>query len=233
MIYNVNVDAAKALLQLDKGSKRMVYGVVGAINATATAVQAGLRQRITQVTTVRKPLFIMRQVKLFKASFSTTTGRGNWQARVGIGLGKELQGSPLLLPKLETGGQRAGVKGPGVAIPVVGGARPTQAQSVPENLYVQRLQLRRTQRGRPKKNPKPVKAGTIVRQGLLGTYQISKVGIFQRVTGALKGVALYIFKPIVRLPATLQAYRTAKQIIDRDFPRNMKAQINDAFARHG
>ena len=91
---------------------------------------------------------------------------------------------------------------------------------------------RRPQRGRPKKNAKPVKAGTLVRKGLLGTYQISGVGIFQRTAGAVAR-ALYLFKPQVRLPRNLQFYATARRVIRTVYPQAVQRLVNEAFARHG
>jgi hypothetical protein len=230
MIFEVNLDAAKAVLRLKNGFKRLPFVAVRAINDTGKQVQVAVQASLPSRFTVRKAEFIKRQVKYFGASFSTTTGVGKWEARVGIGIGKPLGGSPLLLPRFETGGTRGGVKGGNVAMPAA--ARPSQPSSIPESLFIQRLALRKLTRGRPKKNAKPVKAGTVVRKGLLGTYQISGVGIFQRTAGAVAR-ALYLFKPQVRLPATLQFYATAKRVIQTNFARNVQKYVNEAFARHG
>lgn len=230
MIFEVNLDAARAIERIGRGHK-LPFLAVRAINDTGRAVQAAERDRIRQAFTVRTP-FVERQVKFFAASFNSTTGAGRWEARVGIGIGKPPSGSPLLLPRFETGGTRGGVKGGGVAIPVVGGARPSKAASVPEALFIQRLQLRRTTRGRPRKNAKPARAGTPVRVGLLGTYQLPGIGIFQRTVGKVARL-LYAFKPTVRLPARLEFYRTARRVIEANFARNLQRQVNDTFARHG
>ena len=232
MIFEVNLDATKALLRLDKGYKRMLYTAVAAVNDTARAVQAAERDQLTRAFTVRKREFLMKQVKLFRAGFDIPNVGNRWEARVGIGIGKPVGGSPLLLPAFETGAVRGGAKGGGVAIPVVGGARPAQAASVPEALFIQRLQLRRTTRGRPRKNAKPAKAGTPVRKGLLGTYQLPGVGIFQRTVGKVARL-LYAFKPTRRLPARLAFYRTAKCVVEQQFARNVQKYVNEAFARHG
>ena len=232
MILEVNLDATKALLRLDKGYKRMVFSTIAAVNETARQVQAAERDQLTRAFTVRKRDFLMKQVKLFRAGFDIPNIGNRWEARVGIGIGKAPTGSPLLLPAFETGAVRGGVKGGGTAIPVAGGARPSPTQSVPEALWIQRLQLRRTTRGRPRKNAKPAKAGTPVRVGLLGTYQLPGVGIFQRTVGKVARL-LYAFKPTRRLPATLEFYRTAKRVVEQNFARNVQRQVNDSFARHG
>jgi hypothetical protein len=218
------------VLRLDKGFKRLPFIAVKSINETGKAVQAAVRDNIKRTYSVRKPEFIDRQVKFFGASFSTSTGVGKWEARVGIGIGKQPSGSPLLLPRFETGGTRGGVKGGNVAMPAA--ARPSQASTIPESLFIQRLALRRPARGRPKKNAKPIKAGTLVRKGLLGTYQISGVGIFQRTVGNVAR-ALYLFKPQVRLPRTLRFYETARRVIRTVYPQAVQRLVNEAFARHG
>ena len=230
MIFSVDLDAAKAIERIGRGHK-LPFLAVRAINDTGKDVQRVVQDSLPQRFTVRKGEFIRRQVKFFGASFNSATGVGKWEARVGIGIGKALGGSPLLLPRFETGGTRGGVKGGGVAVPLVGGARPAQAASVPEALFIQRLQLRRPARGRPRKNAKP-RAGQAVRVGLLGTYQVPGVGIFQRTVGRVARL-LYAFKPTVRLPARLEFYRTAKRVIDTNFARNVQKQVNDAFAKHG
>jgi hypothetical protein len=232
MIFTVDTRATEVLLRLDKGYKRMLFTTVHAINDTAKQVQQAEQQQVRRVFTVRKPGFLERQVKYFGASFNASTGVGKWEARVGVGIGRQLSGSPLLLPRFEHGGIRGGVKGGGVAVPVVGGARPGKAALVPDSLFIQRLQLRRTTRGRPRKNARPAKAGTIVRKGLLGTFQIPNVGILQRLGTGIATV-LYAFKPTVRIPPTLQFYRTAERVLESNFARNVQARINEAFARHG
>ena len=228
MIYSVSIDAAKPLLRLEKGYKRMLYTSIIAINQTGLQVQAAVREQVGRSFTVRKPEFIARQVKFLRAGYDIPQVGNRWEARVGIGIGKPLAGTPLLLPRFETGGERKGFKGGGVAIPVVGGARPAQAASVPSALFVQRLQLRRrTARG--KRKPRP-RAGQDMRQGLLGTFQLP-AGIFQRLGDQVR--ALYLFKASVRLPARLEFYRTARRVIDTQFAKNMQRGINDSFARHG
>jgi hypothetical protein len=224
---SVDINAAKALLRLDKGYKRMLNSIVYAVNDTGRATQAAVQQRVREQYTVRKP-FVINQVKFIQASVKLD----RWEARVGIGIGKPPGGSPLLLPQFELGGTRKGVKGGAVAVPVVGGARPSQPSSIPDSLFIQRLALRRPARGRPKKNAKAVKAGTLVRKGLLGTYQVAGVGIFQRTAGKVARL-LYAFKATIRLPRNLAFYATARRVIRADFARNLQRQVNDSFAHHG
>ncbi len=231
MIVQVDLNATRALLRLDKGYKRMLFASILAVNDTGRQVQAAERDQLTRAFTVRKRDFMMKQVKLFRAGFDIPNVGNRWEARVGIGIGRALAGSPLLLPQFETGGSRKGVKGGGVAIPVAGGARPSQTQSVPEQLFVRRLQLRRPAAGRSRKR-KAGARGRPVRQGLLGTFQVPGVGILQRTVGKATRL-LYAFKPTVRLPARLEFYRTAKRVIQTNFARNVQKYVNESFARHG
>lgn len=230
MIVQVDLDAARAIERIGRGHK-LPFIAVRAINDTGKAVQAAVREQLPRAFTVRKPGFLSRQVKYFGASFSSATGNGRWEARVGVGIGKELAGSPLLLPRFEAGATRSGAKGGGVAVPVVGGARPGQTQPVAEQLFIRRLQLRRPAAGRSRKR-KAGGRGRPIREGLLGTFQIPGVGILQR-TSAKVARLLYAFKPTVRLPARLGFYRTAKRVIQADFARNVQKYVNEAFARHG
>ena len=227
MNVSVSLDAARALERIGRGHK-LPFLAVKAINDTGLAVQREVRAKIRSTYTVRKGDFIDRQVKFLGAKFSTS-GVSRWEASVSIGKSK-LTGSPLLLPQLETGGVRGGVKGGSVAVPVIGGARPSQPAGIPEALFIQRLALRRPQRGRPKKNAAPIKAGTLVRKGLMGTYQIAGVGIFQHVAGKVAR-ALYLFKPTIRLPRTLGFYVTARRVIRTVYPQAMQRLVNEAFAR--
>jgi len=219
MILRVDIEAAKPLLLLRNGGKRMLYGVVNAINDTAKDIQRAEQARAQSVFTLRSQTraFLLRQVAIIKPLASVPAGR--FEARVSVG-----ERPRLLLPRFEAGGERRGFKGGRVAIPVVGGARPTQAATVPESLWVQRLQLRRhTARGRRRVRP-----GTKqdVRVGLEGTFQIA-AGIFQRVGQAVR--ALYLFRPTVRLPAVLGFIATARATADRTFAAHLRKEIKDAF----
>jgi hypothetical protein len=233
MIVSVNLAGAdKALARIGRGHK-LPFLIVTAINKTGEAVQKAEKEHVRAVLTIRKP-FIPEQVKLFRARFSTDPKReSRWEARVGIGIGARLTGSPLLLPRFETGGVRGGTKGGGVAIPVVGGARPSQEQLIPDPLFIKRLQLRRIPRGRRRKGAAPSK-GKAVRQGLLDTYMVPGVGIFQRKgQGFAASRLLYSFKPTVRLPKVLRFYAVARRVIKDVFAREVQRQVNDSFARHG
>lgn len=251
MNIQVDIDAAKALLRLDKGYKRMLFSVVKAINETGLTVQKDVRARISSAFTVRVP-FTLRQVKHFGASFSTSTGVGKWEARVGIGIGAGLdKGGKFLLPRYETGGLN--VPGPGRrTVPVPVGARPTKASPILPQFTFKAMGLkayrgaklvRRPGRSRSVERgfgtggaPVPSFSLTGVQfKGRGGTFLIKgpggRMGIFQRTGGALR--LIWAFVPNVRLDTRLKFYETARRTINRSFARNLQSRINESFARHG
>lgn len=219
---DVSVNAAVPLLALRNGATRMAFAIVRAINQTAETTQIAVRGQVFREFTVRKPAFIVSQVKMFRASVAS-----RFEARVGIGIGKGLSGSPLLLPGFEEGAVRRPVKGRRVAVPAE--ARPSKTQSIPEQLYIQRLQLRPITRGRGRRR-RAVSGGDVVRKGLQRTYQIPKLGIFQRIAARTTRL-LYPFVAPFRLDRRLRFYITARGVIDRDFGGNLRREVLATFRR--
>jgi hypothetical protein len=206
------VRSAEVLLLLRNGEKRMAYAVVNSLNDTAKLVQRAERQRVLGSLTVRRRDFIERQIAVIKPFASVAQAR--YQVRIAVGEKRR-----LLLSEFEAGGTREPFVGRNVAIPVTGSpARPSQAASVPESLFVKALQLRRRggKRGR----------GPIV--GLLETYIVPGVGIFQR--QGERSVLLYAFKPSVRIPRRLSWVQTARVVVDAAFPLLLARRISETLA---
>ncbi|MEK7823985.1 MAG: hypothetical protein AAB290_02945 [Candidatus Eisenbacteria bacterium] len=221
MNIEVSIDAAKALLRLRRGANRMGYAAVTAINKTVLAVQAAERERAARVFTLRKSDFILRQVAIVRPFASVAAGR--FEARVSVG-----QKPRLLLGQYETGFTRQPFKGKNVAVPVLGGARPTREAAVPAELRFTALQLRRPVTGR--RAPRKAGPGTPLRRGLLRTFMVPGA-VLQRVgRGATR--VLYVLARPFRVAPRLEFYRTARRVIARDFARNLKRQIDETFGRH-
>lgn len=209
--FEVDVRAASVIATLRNGVRRMNYTIANALNTTAKLVQAEERAAVLRSVTVRRREFIERQAAIIKPFASAPQRR--YFARIAIG-----QKPRFLLPWFETGATRKAFKGKNVAVPVVGGARPSKEQSVPEDLFVQKLRLRRQRRGRKPVGPKPPI------EGERGTYIVPGSGIFQRIGDGASRI-LYAFKRVVRIPRLLRFMAIARTTAQRHFPRVFRAEV--------
>lgn len=222
-----DVRPTAVLSGLRKAQTRMRFAAVNALNATGKAVQAAEKVRLRRVMQLRKPGFMEQQVAVIRkaeggSGFASVRDE-RFEVRLQVG-----QKPRLLLAGFEQGAARPPFKGKSVAIPLVGGARPSKAASVPESLWVQRLALRRRSSGSKKR---PGHSGSAPIVGLLGTYIVPKVGILQHIAGQARGRLLYLFKRSMRLRPILGWMRTAIETAQRDFPAFLQREIADAI-RH-
>jgi len=220
----VEIRSAGVLLWLKKGEKKLAYAVANALNGTAKSIQQAQRERLARGFMLRKRDFMLRQVAVIRGegggSGFASVGAGRYAVRLQVG-----QKARLLLSEYESGGPRRAFKGKRVAIPVLGGARPTHAQSVPESLWVQRLALRRARRGSKSRG------GKLPLQGLLGTYLVPGIGIFQRQDGQTRGRMLYVFKESVRLSPILRWVETCRRVASVEFGPRLQSAVRESF-RH-
>lgn len=213
--FEVDVRAAGLLSGLRNAEKRMAYVVANSLNKTAKDIQKAQRAHAEKIFTLRnKKEFILRQVAVIKFA---SVKKGINEVRISVG-----QKPNLLLAGYEAGEQRSPVKGKSsVAVPVIGGARPSLASPVSPDLFIRKLSFKagRSSHG--------ARAGVLV--GLRGTLILPRVGIFQRVgRGALK--ALYFFVKPFRLPANLQWVATAQSVAARRFAGHLTDEVRDAIA---
>lgn len=201
--------------------KRVAFALVNAINETLKIAQRTVQHEGDDEMTVRQPGFIHREIAIVKPFASVSQQRPYGEIAVG-------QKKNLLLPQLlDQGGIRTPFKGKSTAVPVE--ARPSQAASVPEELYVKRLGFRRpkattaaTRRNR--------RAGVVgkVWEGLRNTYLIPGAGIFQRVAGAASRV-LYVFARHVKLPKVFGFVKVVTDVAERVFPAALRREIVKAL----
>jgi len=217
----VDIDVAKPLLLLRNGQKRLAYALVNSLNKTAKDVQAAEQAKVFRTFTVRKREFIKREAAI--VSFASVA-KTRYEASIRVG-----QKPRLLLSRYEKGGQRSGFVGKNVAVPALGGARPSRSSPIPESLLVQRLRLRR-QRPSKSRRRTEVAGGRQPFKGLQRTYQISGVGIIQR-TGPSSTRILYPFVPHVRLAPELGFIVTGTAVARRSFQRHLRAEVRQAFNR--
>jgi len=209
---SVRVDAAAALFMLKQGEKRIPYLIADTINATAKKVQEAEVRHGQSIFTLRnKAEFIRRQLAIIKPFASPSEAR--YFAIISVG-----QKQGLLLPRFEAGGVREPVKGKNVAIPVIGGARPTQTEQIPESFFFSSLRFRRSGGKR---------GGSV--QGLLGTYIVPAIGVFQRVAGQPRGKLIYAFKHSVKLKPELRFVQTARSVVTQFYGLEMTRRIKRAF----
>jgi len=106
MKIDVQIDVAPLLLRLRNGEKRLAYGVVNALNATARRIQDAERERVQSTFVLRKRDFILREIaKIRRTSFANVRQGRAW---VEIEVGQKRR---LLLSQFEAGGTRAALKG--------------------------------------------------------------------------------------------------------------------------
>jgi len=213
LTLTVDVRAAAVLAILRNGAKRQRYAIANALRDTGLAIQEKQRARVRGQMTVRKESFIMREVAIIKFP-SVPENRLEVRVRVG-------EKPRLFLSAFEEGAERRGQRAlkpaglSGVAVPVVGGARPSQAQVIPEAAWVSRLRLKVGPKG--------------IAKGEAGAYAIPKVGVFQRV-GTASRLLYVLARSVVRIPKLLGFYDTAHREA-ASFPRRLLKEVLATF-RH-
>lgn len=221
MNITIDISAAAALLRLEKGARRMGFAVANSLNTTAKAIQREQQEHVARTFILRPATrqFVTRQAAIIRfASYAAN----RFEAKVSVG-----ERPRLLLSGFETGEERKPFVGRRVAVPV--GARPTREASVPAELRIQALRLRRPTVGR--RGPRKAGPGPIARRGLLGAFQTAGA-VLQRVgKGSVR--VLYVFVRPFRLPPVLGFRRRAQAVVRREFERNLLHEIRDVFARHG
>lgn len=213
--FEISIESARTVLFLKNGGRRLGYAVVNTLNRLAKEIQAAERAHAPSVFTLRKREFILRQLAIITFA---SVARDRYEARIRVG-----QKPRLLLGMFEAGGYHEPLPGrTALAVPVVGGARPSQQADVPEALWVKNLQLNR----RPGKTGGP---GPI--EGSNESYVVPRVGIFQRITAAMSRI-LYSFRPGVRVPRDLQWLTIASRIAAHRGPEILADEVDSAW-RHG
>lgn len=207
--------------------KKIAFAVANAINATAKLAQRALQLHAGDIFNIRRAEFIKRQVAILKPFASASQGRPFAEIAVG-------QKSRLLLPMFEKGGSRTGFVGRNVAVPFIGGARPSAEAQVPEALTVKALKIRAFAGGKKlTKRTREEATGAKQFRGLLGSYLVPEVGIFQRIGRAIRGKILYAFAPRVRIPQGLDFVDTVQGVADRNFAKHLREQIVAAVEYRG
>ena len=208
-----NHDVLRALNVLK--DTQVKYSIVNALNDTAKVFQEEERKRVKAKMTLRsKGPFILRQAAII--TFASVKDE-RYEVRVRVGDKKG-----LLLADMEQGGQRLPRSGKSaIAVPVVGGARPSKRADVPAQLMIRNLP-----------NPKGKR-----RKGAVGnveTYRVKGVGIFQR-RGRGVSKLLYAFSHSVKVPKLLGFMDTANRVVGFTFQafytREIARSIAHSFGR--
>lgn len=155
----VDVNVEQLLLRMQKGEKKLAYGVVNAINATALRMQQAGFERVRQEFIIRGPA---REALFFGAPGRPGGAAGRLRrasvsqqrpyAEIALESKASSKGAPVLLPIFERGGPRpkSTQAAQSVAIPLTGRpARPSIRGPVPPQYTFQGLRFRAYQ-GRKK-----------------------------------------------------------------------------------
>lgn len=220
MRATVRIDATQLLLKLRNPAKRIAFTLQDAVNRTMDRIQVAEVQRGESQLTIRTT-FARRQLAIIKPR--ARAKHGQLSSTISIGQRKR-----LFLSMLERGGerfqQRAAVgKLKGVAVALTGGARPSESQVIPSELWVSKLRLRRKgRRG----------AGEARYVGELGTYTVPGVGIFQRRAGQVESALLYADIENQRLPKLERGFiETADGVQRRWFPIELRVAVLSTLTR--
>jgi hypothetical protein len=216
MRIDVKFDTSALKVKTDREIKRLAYNTAQALNETAKAVQLEERANLDRKFTIRKPTFMYRLIKIFKFA-SAKVGRPF------VEIGIDPTKTRVLLGFFEKGGEKQPVKGKSVAVPLTGGpARASFPQSVAAAFRFTALRLhprggRRVRRFHPSALA-PAPAPQFI--GAQRTFQIPKVGIFQRIAEGIRAVYLYVRRP--KLNARLEFFKIAKQTIAKQWPEQFR-----------
>ncbi|HEY3216471.1 MAG TPA: hypothetical protein VGK93_08255 [Candidatus Eisenbacteria bacterium] len=220
--FEANVDSVRALRFLRDAPRKMSFAIANSINATARKVQAAEREQLASRFTLRPGTreFLLRQASIIKPFADPREGR--FEAKVAVG-----QRPRLLLPKYESGFTRESFRSSSSKVAVPAGARPSRTASIPSELYLRNLALKKVRaRGRVGARRRKTGARPAI-AGRLGSYLAGSV-IFQRV-GRGVSKALYVLARPFRVSARLGWIATARRTAERTFPGELKRQVEDAL----
>lgn len=203
MRVDVKFDTRALKVRTAREAKRLAFNTAQAINETLKEIQVEERINLERKFTLRKTTFIHRLVKILRFA----------SARKGVAFGEigiDPKKKRVLLGLFEKGGTRPAFKGKRVAVPITGGpARPTFRESIRPAFRFTALRLRRPRKRRG--------AGASRRLGQQQTFQIPRVGVFQRIGEKVRPVYLFIRGP--QLDKGLNFIRIARRVINREWPK--------------
>jgi len=217
LTLDVQIQGTGALTFLKNSAKHTKYAIANALNQTLKDVQVAERAPLADQLHLRgKREFLLRQIAVLTFA---SAARSTFEGRARIG-----QRPGLMLSKFESGGTHQASRGPNVAVPKIGGARPTADSDVPEAYYLRTLALK-SRASRAQKRVGGV--GRIT--GNNDTFLVPNVGIYQR--QGTKVVKLYSLRPFVSIPKRLNFQQTGVRVANARWPINMKAAIAYEVAR--
>ena len=195
--------------------KQVRYALANSINATMKLIQQRQREQVRRDLTVRKDLFMRRQIAIIKPFARPTPGMLWSMVRIGT--------KPRLrLGRFETGGTQLPELGKNVAVPRTGGARPSKEQLVPKELYFKNLHFHQV--GESWRGTSP--------EG--GVFIMPNKGVFLRKGGEFK--ILYRFMTSVQIQRRLHWYTlcvtTANAVLPRMMNEEVTASLNHTVS-HG
>lgn len=178
------------------------YAVSNSINAVMKLIQKSQRERVKQDLRVRKTKFIERQIAIIKPFSKPFTQ----MAKISIGNKPRLR-----LANFQLGGTQYPDNANNIAIPVSGGARPSQDKNVPRGMFIGGMNLH--------------KVGNSVRgyTSRGGVYLVRNVGIFLRVGRDTK--LLYSFSKAEPFAKRLHFYIICTQVTRDNFERILKTEL--------
>jgi hypothetical protein len=174
MRLDCELDTKALKAKTQAAQKNLAYSAAQAINETVKEIQTEERVNLDRKFKIRKAGFMYRLVKVF-AFASPKQGRP--YAEVGI----DDKEKHVILGLFEQGDVKQPAIGKNVAVPLTGeAARPSWGEPVPDAMSFRGLKFKKSAGGSMK--------------GLMRTYLVKGVGVFQQVAGAAKSVLIYAFE---------------------------------------
>lgn len=256
MQVNVTVDDAQLVLMLQNGQRRLAFGVVDALNATALRIRSAEEREVRDSFQVRRNEFWFGRAHAAAHILQASVPKGRRYTEVSLSAppGRGLIGNRFLAPMLTEGGVRKPFtpSAARVAVPLTGSAaRPSWASPVPKELEFRSIGLvkyRRNKRGKAVRYRRPsgrqqslygtegrvempaYEPGTWWR-GKQGTYMVLREDgsgwVFQRQGGRSR--AIYKFLDPMPVEKLLDWLYTAEITARRWFPEEMERQVIEAI----
>lgn len=209
MQFDCKIDTKALKAKTQAAQKNLAYSAAQAINETVKEIQTEERANLDRKFKIRKAGFMYRLIKVF-AFASPKQGRP--YAEVGIDDKKKR----LILGLFEEGDVKQPAVGKNVAVPLTGeAARPSWGEPVPDAMSFRGLKFKKSAGGSMK--------------GLMHTYLVKGVGVFQQVAGAAKSVLIYAFQRPMKMDKKLEFIPIARKV----FTERFHAHFNRIFNSRG
>lgn len=229
-MIRIEIDDKAALRTIGSVVRQISFAASQALNDVAFEFRDTERRGLAERMTIRRE-FVLQGIQVPREGRAT---RDHLVAEV------EVEHKRDFLAKLEEGGVKTPRGGGSLAIPKA--ARPTPQSLIPNSLRPLQLQIakgtaqgiafrRKGSKAFQKLGPFSLRGIRRKNQGLLRSFLIEDVGIFQRIGpgGGSSVRLLYSFTPRAQIPPDLRFYETALDVAHRSFSNHFQRRFLEAL----